>query len=75
MNLYQKGLIEKKLLVKKAANVQGAVCIHFPNPKVKDLILSDSATVDLFSRINISKDDIEASNLRQLMSRGDVILL
>ena len=69
-----KGLLEKKLVVKKAANVQGSVCIHFPDKNVQDILLKDWAPVNVFERINISEDAIKQSNLEDLVAAGHVVL-
>lgn len=64
-----KGLIEKNLKVRKAPRVQGAVKIHFPNPKITDITLTNFAPVDIFSRIGITEDDIKSSNLEDLVNQ------
>ena len=69
------GILMKKMIVKKAPMVQGQVCIHFPNPAVQDIILKDYSEVDVFQRINITADDVKTSNISQLLSRGDIVLV
>lgn len=70
----QEGMIKKELKVQKAPSVQGAVCIHFQNPEVKDIILNDFSMVDVFKRINITAADIRKSNLQALVLRGDLVV-
>lgn len=70
--LIMKGLIEKKLYVKKANNVQGAVRIHFPSSAIQDIVLTNFEPVNIFGRINITKEQVLLSNLEQLVIRGDV---
>lgn len=69
------GIVKKNLKVQKAPSVQGAVCIHFPNPEIKDVILQDFSPVDIFMRINMSVGDIKKSNIQQLILRGDLVVL
>jgi hypothetical protein len=69
---FLKALIEKKLWVKKAGNVQGSVYIHFPDKAVADIVLNNWEPVNVFGRINISMDQIKMSNLEQLMLAGHV---
>ena len=70
--LFKKGILEKKLLVCKGSNVQGSVRIHFPSPDVQDTVLSNFETVDVFGRINITKEQVLLSNLETLVIKGDV---
>jgi hypothetical protein len=70
-----KGLLAKKLMVKKSAMVQGSVCIHFPDPSIQDIILKDQSPVDVFQRINISVDAIKQSNLSDLVTAGIISVL
>lgn len=70
-----KALIEKKLLVKKAGNVQGAVRIHFPSPKVQDIILTGWDPVDVFGRIGMTEEQVKLSNLESLILAGHVKVL
>jgi hypothetical protein len=70
--LIMKGMIEKKLFVKKASNVQGTVRIHFPSAGIEDIILTNFEAVNIFGRINITKEQVLLSNLEQLVIRGDV---
>jgi hypothetical protein len=72
--LLMKGLIEKKLKVKKAPNVQGSVRIHFPNKDIQDFILINGDPVDVFGRINVTADDIRKSNLEALLAQGHVVV-
>lgn len=69
-----KGLIEKDLKIKKAPSVQGSVTVHFPNPGIKDIILTTDATVDVFKRIGITVEDIKRSNLEDHLLRGDIVI-
>jgi hypothetical protein len=69
-----KGLLAKRLMVKKAAMVQGSVCIHFPDKNVQDIILKDANPVNVFDRINISVDAVKQSNLEDLIANGHVVL-
>lgn len=70
-NLHE-GILKKELKLKKAPTVQGAVCIHFQNPEVKDVVLTDAMVVDVFKRINFQASDIKKSNIQQLILRGDL---
>lgn len=70
-----KGLLAGKLVVKKAGMVTGSVCIHFPDPKIQDIVLKDQSPVDVFQRINISADAIKQSNLSDLVTAGHVVIL
>jgi hypothetical protein len=67
-----KGLIEKKLAVKKGMNVSGSVCIHFTSPAIQDIILTNTDTVDVFGRIGMTSKDIETSNLEALYLAGHI---
>lgn len=69
----QAGLMAKSLWVKKGPAVQGSVCIHFFNKQVKDIILNDFGKVDVFQRMNIQPEDIQKSNLEELMLKGIII--
>lgn len=71
----QESMIKKELKIQKAPSVQGAVCIHFQNKEVKDIILNDFSIVDVFKRINITAGDIRKSNIQQLLLRGDLIVV
>jgi hypothetical protein len=70
-----KGLLAKKLIVKKGGMVTGSVCIHFPDASIEDIVLKDQSPVDVFQRINISADAIKQSNLSDLVSAGHVVIL
>lgn len=67
-----KALIEKKLLIKKAGQVQGAVCVHFPSPNIQDIILTGWDPVDVFGRIGMTDEQVRLSNLEQLIVSGHV---
>jgi len=70
--MLMKCLIEKKLKIQKAPNVQGSVRIHFPNAEIEDIVLTNHEVVDVFGRINVNAEEIKKSNLGMLISRGDV---
>lgn len=70
--LIMKGLIEKKLWVKKSGAVQGAVRIHFPSQDIQDIVLTNFEPVNVFSRINISKEQVLLSNIEKLLISGDI---
>jgi len=65
-----KGILEKKILVKKAGNVQGSVRIHFPDPKVQDIVLTNFDTVNVFGRIGMTAELVKISNLSTLVLSG-----
>lgn len=67
-----KAIMSKKLFIKKGANVQGSVRIHFPDPGVQDIVLSNWEPVDVFGRIKIDAEQIRLSNLEELVVAGDV---
>jgi hypothetical protein len=69
-----KGLIEKKLSVKKAPMVAGAVRIHFPNPEIQDFVLTNWQPVDIFARMGMSVDDVKKSNLADLIAQGHIVV-
>lgn len=69
------GILKKELKLKKAPSVQGAVCIHFHNPEVKDIVLNDASVVDVFKRINFQASDVKKSNIQQLVLRGDLVVV
>jgi hypothetical protein len=68
-----KALIEKKLTVKKAPNVQGTVRLHFPNPEIQDFILTSFQPVDVFARIGMTADDVKKSNIAALLTAGHIV--
>jgi hypothetical protein len=70
-----KGLLTKKLVVQKGRNINGAVKIFFPNPKVQAIVLTDSNPVNVFGRINITEDDIKESNIEALALKGTIVIL
>jgi hypothetical protein len=67
-----KAMMSKKLVVRKGVNRTGQIRIHFPNPKVQDIVLSNNMPVDVFGRINIQIEDVQKSNVEQLILRGDL---
>lgn len=69
----QEGVLKKKLMIRKGPSVQGSVCIHFHSKEVKDIVLTDTQSIDVFQRINIQPEDIVKSNLEALMLRGDIV--
>jgi hypothetical protein len=71
----QKGILNKKLVVQKGPAIQGSVCIHFQNPEVKDIILHDQQSVDVYQRINVTDQDIPKSNLEDLLLRGYIVAM
>lgn len=71
----QESMLKKELKVQKAPSVQGAVCIHFQNPEVKDIVLNDFSVVDVFKRINVTAGDVRKSNIQQLLLRGDLVVI
>jgi len=70
-----KAMMLKKLVVRKGMNRTGQVRIHFPNPEIQDILLSNFGPVDVFGRINMTVEDVQKSNLEQLVLRGDVEVL
>ncbi len=74
MRKLTEGLLKKSLKVKKAPSVQGSICIHFPNPEVKDIVLKDFTEVEVFKRLNITLEDVKRSNIQQLVLRGDLVI-
>ena len=70
-----KGILDKKLLVKKGHNITGTICIHFPNPKIQDIHLTDFSVVSIFGRIGMTQDDARKSNLESLLNRGDLLIV
>jgi hypothetical protein len=70
-----KALIEKKLWVQKAKNVQGSVKIHFPDPNVQDIVLTSWEPVNVFGRIGMTAEQVKLSNLEDHILAGDVQLL
>lgn len=69
-----KAMLEKTLWVKKAANVQGSVRVHFPDPNIQDIVLTGWAPVNVFGRIGITAEQVKLSNLEQLLLAGDIQL-
>lgn len=69
-----RGMLVKKLVVQKAPNVQGGVKIHFPSESIKDIVLTDFASVDVYKRINITDDQIKVSNLESLVLSGILVV-
>jgi hypothetical protein len=67
-----KAILNKNLWVKKAANVQGSVCIHFPSNDLQDIILTGWEPVNVFGRINATVDQIKLSNLEDLYIAGHI---
>lgn len=65
-----KAVIEKSLKVKKSANVQGAVRIHFPSKEIADIVLTDFQPVSVFGRINMTAEQVKLSNLEKLLIEG-----
>ena len=70
-----KSMIESKLVVKKAPNVTGTVCIHFPNPLIQDIQLTNFQAVDVFGRIGVTKEDVKASNIQALLHAGHLVII
>lgn len=70
--LLMKAMIEKKLWIKKSAQVQGSVRVHFPSPDLQDIVLTTFEPVNVFGRINISKEQVQLSNLERLLIAGDI---
>jgi hypothetical protein len=75
MQKLMKGLMNKNLKVKKAPNVTGTVCIHFPNPEIQDFQITGFEVVDIFGRIGMSVEDVKKSNIQALIHRGDLIVV
>lgn len=59
------GIRDNNLVVKK--NVIGSICIIFSNGK-KSIVISDESEVNLSKMCTI--DDLNRSNLEQLLSKG-----
>jgi len=70
-----KGLIEQKISVKKAPQVQGTVRIHFPNKEIQDFVLTNWQPVDIFARMGVTVEDVKMSNLGDLIAQGHLILV
>ena len=75
LNSLLKGIIAKKLLVKKGSSVTGTVCVHFPTPKIQDIQLTDFSIVDVFGRIGMTPEDVKKSNISALVHKGDLVIL
>ena len=61
---------KKELLIARMPHVTGSVCVHFPNPEVKDIQLKTDDAVNVFNRINITVDDVKKSNIQSLLNQG-----
>lgn len=72
MQKLMKGLIEKKLQVRKGTNVQGCVRLHFPNQEIEDIIFTNNNPVDIFKWIGVTHAELKRSNLSALVQRGDL---
>jgi hypothetical protein len=70
-----KGILQKKLLIRKSANIQGTVQIFFPNPEIQNIILTDFQTVDIFKWIKVNEADIKQSNIEDLYKKGIIQIL
>ncbi len=66
---------KKELNIKKSDKVQGSVCIHFPDNSVKDIVLTNDLTVDVFGRIAMTPDLVKKSNLQMLLNQGAIVLV
>lgn len=60
-------IAKKQVLVRKV--VAGEVIVYFHSPDVKNICLSHSGVVDLFSKRGVTAEAVRSSNLKELIER------
>lgn len=69
----EEALASKKVFIKKL--VSGEVTIHFKDPKVKDVVVSHSGTMDLLAKRSVTVDAIRNSNLQELIANSVIQII
>ena len=61
--------------IKVQKNVTGEVCLHFNNPNLADVVISNSKPVDLLLLKGVTLAELRNSNLKTHVSKGCLTLV